>query len=278
MTKLYWVAILVACLVCVCASAQDEPTFVAFSASDFDQSTLIDNEWMPMQPGSYWVFEGSTVEDGETIERRIEFTVTDLVKDIEGVETLVAYINDYADGELVESELAFYAQDKQGSVWYFGEYPEEYEEGEFVIAKPWIAGIAGAKPGLKMSADPQPNTPSYYQGWGPAVEWSDYGKVMEMGQETCVALDCYSDVLVIHESSLEEENAFQVKYYVRGVGDVRVGWLGDDESQEELELTRFAQLAPEELAKANEAALALEQSAYQVSPDVYGLTAPAELR
>ena len=91
----------------------------------FDNPTNIDNPWYPMVPGTQWVYEGSTEDRGFTIPHRIVFTVTELTKVIEGVRTVVAWIEDYSEGQLVESELAFYAQDNDGKVWYLGEYPEE---------------------------------------------------------------------------------------------------------------------------------------------------------
>ncbi len=253
-----------------------EPVFEKIDSEDFSQSTMIDNEWMPMQPGSKWVFEGSTNEDGEKIARHIEFVITDLTKVIEGVPTVVAWITDFADGELVESEIAFYAQDNDGTVWYFGEYPEEYEGGEFIVAKPWIAGIMGAEAGIKMRSEPQADMSSYFQGWGPAVDWSDFAQVEKVGQEVCVPFACYKDVMVIHESSLGETGAAQIKSYARGVGDVHVTWAGNDKSQEVLELLDFTQVSAEELAKVREEVMALEAHAYEVSKDVYALTTPIE--
>lgn len=242
---------------------------------NFDDPTDIDNQWLPLQPGNQWILEGATVEDGEEIPRRIEFTVTDLTKVIDGISTVVAWIEDYADDELVEAELAFYAQDNDGSIWYLGEYPEEYEEGEFVDAPVWITGVEGAKAGIQMQAEPRLGTSSYSQGWAPAVEWTDRGQVYQMGQETCVPFDCYEDVLVIEEFNREEPEAFQLKYYARGAGNVRVGWRGEDPTQETLELVAFVQLDPEALAEVRAAALALEKHAYEVSEDVYGTTEPA---
>jgi uncharacterized protein YbaA (DUF1428 family) len=258
------------------ASEAPEPEFADFEPSNFERSTNIDNEWLPMQPGTHWVYEGVTTEDGESLPHRIEFTVTDLTKEIEGVRAVVAWIEDYSDGELVELEIAFYAQDDDGNVWYLGEYPEEYEDGKFVDAPTWIAGLEDARPGIKMMAELQLGTPSYFQGWAPAVEWSDYGLVDQMSQETCVPVDCYEDVLVIAESSLEETDAFQLKYYVRGVGEVRVGWRGADATQEELELVEYVQLSPEALADVRARALELEEHAYAISQEVYGQTLPAE--
>jgi hypothetical protein len=249
---------------------------VEFDPDNFERSTIIDNEWYSLKPGTRWVYEGVTVEDGESIPHRIEFIVTDLTKEIAGVRTVVAWLADYSDDELVEAEIAFYAQDNDGNVWYLGEYPEEYQDGEFVAAPTWIAGLVDAKAGVKMMADPQPGTPSYFQGWGPAVEWSDYAQIEQMGQETCVPVDCYQDVLVIAESSLDETDAFQIKYYARGVGEVRVGWRGADATQEELELVELVQLDPEALAEVRAQALELEKHAYEISQHVYARTPPAE--
>ena len=253
-----------------------EPEFPDFDASNFDNSTVIDNKWSPMQPGTFWVYEGTALDGGESVDRRIEFTVTDLVKEIDGVRTVVAWIEDYNNGELIEKEIAFYAQDKDGNVWYFGEHPEDYEAGKFVEAPTWIAGIADAKPGIKMLSDPQLGVPILYQGWGPEVEWSDYGQIDKMGLKTCVPVACYENVLVIAESSLGEEGAYQLKYYAQGVGNIQVGWKGTDETQEELNLVEYRQLSQEELADIHSQALELEKHAYEVSPDVYGQTSPAE--
>ena len=190
--------------------------------------------------------------------------------------TVVAWIEDFAEEELVEAELAFYAQDNDGNVWYLGEYPEEYEGGELVDAPAWIAGVEGARAGIAMKADPQLGTPSYSQGWAPAVGWTDRAQVYQLGQETCVPFDCYQDVLMMDEFNQEEPGAFQLKYYARGVGQIGTGWRGKDPTRETLGLVSFWQLDPEALAEARAEALALEEHAYEVSEDVYGTTEPAE--
>src|SRR5262245_29829219 len=55
-----------------------EPQFPDFDASNFDNSTVIDNKWAPMQPGTFWAYEGTALDGSESVSRRIEFTVTDL--------------------------------------------------------------------------------------------------------------------------------------------------------------------------------------------------------
>jgi len=136
-------------------AADPEFALPDFDSAKFDNPTVINNKYFPMTPGTESVFEGFTEEGGQQIPHSITFTVTDLTKEVAGVRTVVAYILDYSDGELVEAEIAFYAQDNDGNVWFMGEYPEVYEQGEIVEAPAWIPGLKGAKAGIVMKADPQ---------------------------------------------------------------------------------------------------------------------------
>ncbi len=249
-----------------------------FNPANFGRSTQIDNQWMPMKPGTRFVYEGTTIEDdGTAVPHRVEINVTDLTKVIAGIRSVVTWDLDYSDGELVEAELAFFAQDNDGNVWRMGEYPEEYEDGEFITAPTWIHGLEEARAGIMMQANPQPGTPSYSQGWGPAVDWTDRGQVDQMGQKTSVPAGSYEEVLVIAETSQSEPDAYQLKYYAPGVGNVRVGWKGAGEkTKETLELAKIEQLSPEALAEVRTKALEMEKHAYKVSKNVYAHTAPLE--
>ena len=149
-------------------------------------------------------------------------------------------------------------------------------DGKLVEAPAWIPGFKGAQAGIVMKAEPELNLPSYAQGWGPAVNWTDRGRVVQLGERTCVPVGCFEDVLVTEEFSQSEPDAFQVKYYAPGIGNVRVGWRGEDASHEELELTEYTQLNPDELTEIREAALALETHAYEISKEVYDQTMPSE--
>ena len=80
-----------------------------------------------------------------------------------------------------------------------GEYPEEYEDGKFVDAPTWFHGIDDALAGIAMYTNPDLNTPEYPQGWGPDVDWTDRGRVDQVGQQLCVTFGCYENVLVIAE-------------------------------------------------------------------------------
>jgi len=253
-----------------------EKQFEDLNPSNFARPTAINNAWFPLKPGTQFVYEGYTVEDGQAVHHRLVFAVTDLTKVIGGVRTVVAWIVDYSNDQLVEKEISFYAQDNDGTIWYLGEHPEAYQDGQFVEAPTWIHGLEDARAGITMKAKPQLGMPSYSAGWGPAVNFTDRAQVSQMGQRTSVPFCNYENVLVIAESGQGELNAFQLKYYARGVGKVRVGWRGADATHETLELVDRVELSPEALAQIRAAALELEKHAYEISKDVYGLTPPAE--
>ena len=248
-----------------------------FDYDTFGASTTIANAWFPLSPATQWVFEGKANDGAKRVSRKVVITVTDLVKVIDGVRSVVTYDLDYTAGELGESELAFYAQDDAGTVWLMGEYPEEIEDGKVVDAPAWIAGRQDAKAGIIMKPTPEPYAMSYSEGWGPAAGWTDRAKVFEVGSATCVPAGCYKDVLVIDEFNRDEPDTHQLKYYVRDIGGVRVGWAGaNEEEQEVLELVKVVKLDPDALAKVRVAALAQDQRSYRISPDVFAGTTPLE--
>jgi hypothetical protein len=245
-----------------------------FDHRNFSNPLQVDNRWWPLQAGTEFVYEGSAIDGDQRIRRRVVVTISDMIKVVDGVPAMVLWERDYNNDELVEAELAFYAQDDDGNVWHLGQYPEEYEDGELVGAPAWITGQQGAKAGLAMLANPIPG-PTYSQGWGPEVDYTDRARVYKLGQETCVAFGCYKDVLVTDEFALDEPEARQLKYYAPGVGNVRVGWMGRDEEQEVLSLVTLARLVPEAQAKVRNQVRALDRHAYEVS-EAYASTPPVE--
>jgi hypothetical protein len=247
-----------------------------YDSVKFSNPTRIDNRWLPLRPGRQLILEGHTVDAGERIPHRVVMTVTDLTKEIDGVRNVVVWDRDYQAGELVEAELAFFAQADDGDIWHFGQYPEEYEEGKVVASPAWIHGIKGAQAGITVKAGYKVGDPSHAQGWGPEVGWSDRAQVHQVGRRTCVPAGCYDNVLVVGESSKEEPDAVQYKYYAPGVGNVRVGYGGKDPTRETLQLVKVVQGTPQQIAEARAEALKLEKSAYQRSKAVYGRTTPLE--
>jgi len=236
-----------------------------FDKAKFSHPTEITNPWFPMKPGLRMTFEGSSLtEEGTTVKRRMQINMTDLTKTVGGIKTVVSYDLDWAKGGLVEAELECLAQDDDGNVWILGEYPEEYDDGNGVITgnPAWFHGIAGALAGILVPAQPALGTPSFSEGWGPAVEYNDRGRVDSLGVNVCVPVDCYKDAVVIAESSADEVDAEQLKYYVHGVGNVGVRWRGAKDSEHQiLWLTKTETLDAKGIEKLRTSALALDKKA-----------------
>jgi hypothetical protein len=265
------------------AASAEEPkpppckTAAQFDPANFPNPPKIDNQWNPLVPGTQFVFLGVADRGGGLLSHRVETTVTDLTKMINGVRTVVIVEKDINEGELQEAELRFEAQDNAGNIWNLGEYPEEHEDGKFSAAPDvWFAGLAEAEPGNSMLGNPQLGTPEYLQGWAPEIEFLDCAKVDLMQQRTCVPTGCYEDVMMTTERSpLEPESGYQLKYYAPGVGNVRVGFEDDPEG-ETLVLLEVNQLSPEQMAKFRLEALKLENNALKISK-LYRETTPIEL-
>ena len=248
--------------------------FTAFDFRNFSNPTRIDNVWQPIIPGRRYVLEGLANRGGGLLAHKVVFTVTDVVKKIHGIDCIVVWDEDYNEGKLVEAELAFFAQDNDGNIWTMGEYPEEYDfaTGEFQGApSTWIHGLEGAQAGTLMLANPAKSGTGYYlQGRVDAIQFLDCAKVYKTGEKTCVPVGCYTNVLVTDEKSPLEGGGHQRKFYAPGVGNIRIGAVGDPEG-ETLVCTEYRMLDATELAAARQEVLRLDARGYQFS-DVYSLT------
>ena len=245
-----------------------------FNPKNFDRSTVIDNEWYPIKPGMRFVTDGFSVdEEGDEEPHSTVTIVTDLVKEIAGVKTVVCWERDFIDKELEEAEILFLAQDKNGDVWLLGEYPEEYDNLKFEKQASWIHGIKDGHAGIIMKKEPKLGM-TYSEGRALSVEFTDRALVYQVGEKVKVPAGNYDDVLVIDESDQEAKGTHHLKYYAKGVGLVHVDWRGEKTDQEKMDLVEIGMIGPEEMAKAREAALKLDKHGFEVSQDVYAHTKP----
>jgi hypothetical protein len=162
----------------------------------------VDNPFFPLTPGTTYIYEG---------DEYVEVTVTHDTREVMGVTCMIVRDTVWEDGELVEDTYDWYAQDKDGNVWYMGEDTREYEDDEVVSTEgSWEAGVDGAKPGVIMWGDPQPGEPyyqEYYEG-----EAEDMAQVLSRSETPTGAF------LVIHEWTPLEPGHGEHKYYVKGIG------------------------------------------------------------
>jgi len=266
------------CLVvlAVSSSVLAQKPDLKFDPKNFSNPTKIDNEWFPIKPGMRHMWDGYAVdEEGDEESHSVVFIVTDLVKEIAGVRTVVCWDRDYVDKELEESEIMFLAQDNDGAVWILGEYPEEYSNKEFVSQASWIHGIKDGNAGIIIKKNPKLGD-EYSQGWAPSVEYTDHALVYKVGEKVKTPAGNFDDVVIIDESNRETPGAHHLKFYARGTGIVHIDWRGRKTDQEKMDLIKYDKIGPAEMAKAREAALKLDRHGYEVSKDVYALTKPIE--
>ena len=176
---------------------------------------VVDNPYWPLEPGTRFHFEGvrgtTPQTDDEVVTRR--------TKTVLGIKCTVVRDTVSEHGRPIERTLDWYAQDKQGNVWYMGEDSFELKNGRFVKASDsWQSGVDGAKPGIIMPADPQAGD-SYRQEYYPPGEALDQARVLGLSGTVSVPYGKFKRSLVTSEFSPLEPQTEQ-KYYVAGVGEI----------------------------------------------------------
>ena len=174
----------------------------------------IDNPYFPLTPGTTWTYEADT-EDGKEV---IVVVVTNQTKVIMGINCTVVRDTVTIGGELFEDTYDWYAQDKDGNVWYMGEDSKEYEDGEVDPAGSWEAGVNGAQPGIIMMAQPLPGfryRQEYYKG-----EAEDMGEVLSLNETITVPWGTYNNCVMIRDINPFEPEVEEHKYYAEGIGVV----------------------------------------------------------
>jgi hypothetical protein len=189
----------------------------AFDATNFTNSTAIDNPYFPLVPGTTFVYEG--VPGGQR--QRNEVFVTHDTKMIQGVNCVVVQDRVWIKGVLEEDTFDWYAQDRDGNVWYMGEDASSYKNGVLVGHEgSWEAGVGGAQPGYVMQAHFTVGDP--YRQEYLAGEAEDMAEVTSISGTVSVPYGSWSgNALVTKEWSPLERSVVENKYYARGVGLVK---------------------------------------------------------
>lgn len=178
-------------------------------------STTIDNTYFPLVPGTVMRYRETTDGGAATVVVR----VTRRTKLVQGVETVVVRDKAYEAGKLVEDTRDWYAQDRRGNVWYFGENTKEYENGKVVsTAGSWKAGRDGARAGIIMQARPRVGD-NYYEEFL-LGEAEDQATVLRLDAARTVPYGSFTRMLVTRNFTALEPSLVERKFYARGVGPV----------------------------------------------------------
>ena len=194
-------------------------------------SPNIDNRYWPMGPGIRWVYR-ETDEEGPKLQ--VVVTATEQTKKIaNGVTARVVRDTVTEDGKLVEDTFDWYAEDKQGNIWYLGENTAEFEKGKVKTrAGSFEAGVDGALPGIIMPGDPKPGMryrQEYYRG-----EAEDNGEVLSTGEMAETPFGQFDRALLTKDTIAIEPKVLEYKLYAQGVGPVLVLGVSGGGGREEL--------------------------------------------
>jgi hypothetical protein len=215
----------------VAGTADARIVSIPFSASDFSNSTDIDNRYFPLIPGTTLTYKASTA-DGCEVD---VFTVTSNTRELDGVTTRVVHDQAYegatcttADSALVEDTLDYHAQDVGGNVWYFGEDSSNCEGAGHCTPSSgsWLAGVDGAQPGIIMLASPRSGD-TYMQENAPGIAQdqatvSATGVTVKLTRSDALPPGTFGNCLVTKEFSDLEKGSTEYKSYCPGIGVVAV--------------------------------------------------------
>jgi hypothetical protein len=176
----------------------------------------VTNPFFPLKPGTVLVYKG--IKDGASQTDRV--TVTHRTKIIQGVRTTVVRDVAIHGDRVLEATTDWFAQDRDGNVWYFGEATKSFEpDGTVSTEGSWLAGRNGAEPGIVMEADPRV-ADGYRQELYPHHA-DDRAWILTRGGTVRVPYRVIHHALVTMEWTPLEPNVVDRKIYGRGIGIVR---------------------------------------------------------
>jgi hypothetical protein len=172
----------------------------------------ITNPYLPLQPGRQWVYRVGAQRDVVTVTQQTKRMAS-------GIEARVVRDEVTRKGVPVEITDDYYAQDRQGNVWYLGEATTEYAHGKPKSTEgSFEDGVNGAKAGIAMPAHPKVGM-RYRQEFSKGHA-EDRAKIVSLSERVKVPLRRYRHTLMTLETSPLEPDVLEAKFYARGVGQV----------------------------------------------------------
>ena len=219
--------------------AAGAPVLVKTANPEFDSDNFVSsitNPYLPLTPGTTWHYVSET-EDGEEVNT---VSVTHDTKQILGVAITVVHDEVFLEGVLTEDTFDWFAQDKDGNVWYFGEDTRELNENGDVISTEgsWEAGVGDNHPGIIMLAHPKTGL-FYQQEIAPDIA-EDVARVLSLKAKADVPYGEFDGCLRTLESTPLELGVHEHKFYCPGVGLVLEVHPKDHHTRVELvDITHF---------------------------------------
>jgi hypothetical protein len=192
-------------------------------------TTRIDNPYLPMAPGSRWVYRDT--EGG--VVHRVVIEVTPQTKVVDGIVARVVHDVEMQGAEVIENTFDWFAQDRAGNVWYLGEATRAYDNGKPGSGKgSWEAGKSGAQAGIAMPAAPRPGL-EYRQEYREDTA-EDAARVLSVAEQVQAPEGHHGNALLTKEFTPIEPKDVEYKLYARGVGLVLAVGVSGNASRQEL--------------------------------------------
>jgi hypothetical protein len=213
-------------------ACSDNPTGPS-NTPPFDPSNFVagvTNPFFPLTPGRIQYYEGQSSGEAQTDSAEVLAET----KTILGIAAMVVHDRVYAGGSLIEDTFDWYAQDKDGNVWYLGEDTKELDNGQVVSTEgSWEAGVSGAQAGIIMWADPAAHLgEKYSQEFARGVA-EDLGKVVALDQSIQVPYGNLTGCLKTEDSSTLEPGVLESKFYCPDIGlTLEMGLQGSSDVNE----------------------------------------------
>lgn len=173
----------------------------------------VTHRYFPLVRGTTWLYEGHTELGFEEVQTE----VLDETKMIAGIECTVVRTVELIDGELHEDTVDWYAQDKAGNVWYFGERSFNFSNGEPTdFEGSWQTGTDHAKAGIVMRAEPQVGD-AYRQEFL-LGEAEDVAVVLSLSQSVTVPFGSFDNCIRTSDFSPLDNVEDEEKVYAEGIG------------------------------------------------------------
>ena len=181
-----------------------------------DFTPNVTNPYFPLHPGRTLVYTGT--KDGKKALNLV--LTTSRTKVVDGVRTRVVEDRLYLDNVLEERTSDYYAQDRCGNVWYFGEDTATLDRRGRVVSTEgsFHAGVNGAQPGVFMQARPQVGR-QFRQEWFKG-QAEDTFSVVSLSARVTVPFGTFRHALRTEETTVLEPEVLDNKYYVKGIGEV----------------------------------------------------------
>jgi hypothetical protein len=214
--SLQWIMLGIVAVLSMLRSDAAEPDVVIVPG---DFSSVVTHPLHPLLPGMKWQYFEKKGRDETTITMGVQRST----KDILGVKCITVFEQAKIAGVLKEESRAWYAQHKDGSVWFFGEAITEFKPGNRVSdLGSWQAGIAGAKPGVVMPGKLAVGL-RFRQNYCRNIA-EDRSEIIALGETVKVPAGEFKSCLRMREWSMLASGSSK-KWYAKDVGLVRIDAL-----------------------------------------------------